>query len=74
MRDEQFAKHSRYRYPLPKSRTVDGLVEQGKRRIISSLLTAAESYISIEVHKEQHFPTIYLRGSLYVGKEKKVNF
>lgn len=74
MRDELFAKHSRYRYPLPKSRTVDGLVEQEKRRIISSLLTAAERYISIEVHKEQHFPTIYLRGSLYVGKEKKINF
>ena len=72
MRDEQFAKHSRY--PLPKSRTVDGLVEQEKRRIISSLLTAAESYISIEVHKEQYFPTIYLRGSLCVGKEKKINF
>jgi hypothetical protein len=73
MRDEQFAKHSRYRYPLPKSRTVDGLVENAKREIVRSLLSTAESYINIEVRKEECFPTIYVYGSMYVGKNKSIN-
>ena len=72
MSDEQFARRSHF--PIPPSHTVDGLVENAKREIVRSLLSTAESYINIEVHKEQHFPTIYLRGSLYVGKEKKINF
>ena len=72
MRDEQFAKRSRY--PLPPSRTVDGLVENAKRQIVHSLLSTAESYINIEVHKEKHYPTIYLYGSLYVGKPKNLDY
>lgn len=72
LRDEQFAKHSRF--PLPPSRTVDGLVENAKRQIVRSLLSTAESYITIEVNKEKHYPTIYLYGSLYVGRKQTLNY
>ena len=71
MSDEQFAR--RYHYPIPPSHTVDGLVENAKREIVRSLLSTAESYINIEVHKEEHFPTIYVYGSMYVGKNKSIN-
>lgn len=72
MADEQFAKRSRF--PIPPSRTVDGLVENAKRQIVRSLLSTAESYITIEVHKEKHYPTIYLYGSLYVGRKDVLNY
>lgn len=71
MSDEQFAR--RYHYPIPPSHTVDGLVENARREIVRSLLSTAESYINIEVHKEEHFPTIYVYGSMYVGKNKSIN-
>ena len=71
MSDEQFAR--RYHYPIPPSHTVDGLVENAKREIVRSLLSTAESYINIEVRKEEHFPTIYVYGSMYVGKNKSIN-
>ena len=71
MSDEQFAR--RIHFPIPPSHTVDGLVENAKREIVRSLLSTAESYINIEVHKEEHFPTIYVYGSMYVGKNKSIN-
>lgn len=63
-RDEAYAR--RYRMPLPRRSTVDGLVEDAKEQIACSILRSAKSYINIEMREDKCYNEIYLCGSLYV--------
>ena len=70
MREEQLSKG--HHIPLPRMRTVDGLVDKAKRQVIHSLLTTAEGFIDIDIRKDDYFPRFYLYGSLYVGRKAKL--
>lgn len=70
MMNEQLS--NKYSFPLPQSRSVDGLIDNAKRQIVRSLLTTAKGFIDIEIHKDEISPEIYLYGSLYVGSKVKL--
>ena len=58
------------KHMLPKWETVDGLVEETKRRCVDSILKAAETRITLEVEKERFYPEIAVLGTLYVGRKR----
>jgi len=69
MRNDQLSK--RHHIPLPRTCTVDGLIDSAKRQIVRSLLTTAEGFVDIDIRKDDNTPAIYLFGSLYVGRKAK---
>ena len=55
---------------IPRRETVDGMVDDAKRRCAADILKLAERYVTIEVETERFYPEIYVTGYLYVGKRR----
>ena len=59
------------KHMLPKWETVDGIVDDVKRRCADSVLETAKTRIALEVEKERFYPAIAITGTLYVGRKNK---
>lgn len=57
-------------WTIPRQLTIDGMVDDTRERCLMSVIEAAKNFVTIEVDRDSHYPEIFIKGSLYVGKKR----
>ncbi len=68
--EDEARRHGMPLHLIPRRETVDGMVNEAKRRCAADILKLAERYVTIEVETERYYPEIYVTGYLYVDKKR----